>query len=105
MPGWRGGGSDGVSALNVIQPSACCSIRHAALLPCKCPPFNLLYNRPTPPSKVHRVEYRGRMEAADAFFSQPWLMEVPPGVGDTCWDVILVDAPQGYEPQGQPGAL
>lgn len=60
--------------------------------------------RQHPGLEVYHVHYQGRMESADAFFAQPWLIDVPVAVNDTCWDVILVDAPQGYLPTEHPGA-
>lgn len=68
----------------------------------RCLALPALSRAQPPPDQVHRVDYKGRMDAADTFFAQPWLMEVPAAVHGTCWDVILVDAPRGYAP-GHPG--
>jgi hypothetical protein len=43
------------------------------------------------------VEYNGSVATADAFFANPWLMDMPSEVSDACWDVILVDAPEGFD--------
>lgn len=45
--------------------------------------------------EVAKVSYRGRMGLSSEFFAKPWLMNLPQSVLDTCWDTILVDAPQG----------
>lgn len=39
------------------------------------------------------------MGTADAFFEKgPWSLDVPANVSRECFEVILVDAPQGYRP-------
>lgn len=46
--------------------------------------------------EAHAYTYKARMKDADEFFVNPWIMDLPKNVSDTCYGVILVDAPQGY---------
>ncbi|KAL4423795.1 hypothetical protein ABPG75_001096 [Micractinium tetrahymenae] len=57
-----------------------------------------------PGLEVHHVTYQGRLSAAQEFFKQPWLMDVPQSVQGACWDAILVDAPRGFRPY-HPGCM
>jgi Polysaccharide biosynthesis len=52
------------------------------------------------------VEYGTKLEEARRLINHPdWLaMDLPPAVRNTQWDVILVDAPAGYE-NGTPGRM
>lgn len=47
----------------------------------------------------YTVAYKGNMSKPDEFFQKPWLMTMPQTVSNTCFDVILVDAPTGYNPR------
>jgi hypothetical protein len=49
--------------------------------------------------EAYTVAYKGRMDQPDAFFSSPWLLEVPAAVSELCCEVILVDAPWGFDPK------
>lgn len=47
--------------------------------------------------EAYEVQYNTTVGQADDFFSRgPWSLDVPQSVADDCFDVILVDAPQGY---------
>lgn len=37
------------------------------------------------------------MDESEAFFKNPWVLDVPDEIRGVCFDVVLVDAPQGYE--------
>ena len=97
--GWRALHAPGLAPYRPHSPPPPAPLLLPSLPPCPSLRSDL---SPAPPMQAHRVAYRGRVEAPHAFFSAPWLMEVPQAVGGTCWDVVLVDAPQGYE-AGQPG--
>jgi hypothetical protein len=49
-----------------------------------------------PSLEVYEVQYNTTLDKADEFFSQPWSLPVPSSVASDCFDVVLVDAPQGY---------
>ena len=63
---------------------------------------------PPPPAAcsptVHAVVYNGSVAEADSFFAAPWLMRMPHEVDATCYDVILVDAPMGWQ-AANPGRM
>ena len=47
--------------------------------------------------EVYKVDYNTTVGTADAWFNgSRWPVAVPANVSSACWDVILVDAPQGY---------
>lgn len=55
-----------------------------------------------------QVEYNTSVGHADDYYAKgPWSLDVPANVSSECYDVILVDAPQGYRsdlPGGWVGA-
>jgi hypothetical protein len=53
----------------------------------------------------YSVSYKGDMSKPNEFFDRPWLMPVPEAVSQTCFDVILVDAPTGFDPLQRECAL
>jgi hypothetical protein len=53
--------------------------------------------------QVYLVKYRGKIEEAEEFFDNPWIMDVPALAVDSCFDIILVDSPMGYQDFGMPG--
>ncbi|KAI8826140.1 uncharacterized protein EV422DRAFT_563955 [Fimicolochytrium jonesii] len=56
-----------------------------------------------PSLEVHFFDkYTSTVATSDAFFASPTSLQLPEEVQNVCWDVILVDAPQGYQPD-QPG--
>ncbi|KAI9097170.1 hypothetical protein DFS34DRAFT_649981 [Phlyctochytrium arcticum] len=52
----------------------------------------------------HFADFKSSVAAADEYFENPTLLILPEVVEESCWDVVLVDAPQGYEDQ-QPGRM
>jgi hypothetical protein len=54
--------------------------------------------------QAYHVTYRGKIEAARDFFAAPWVMEMPPAIANLCFDIILVDAPEGWK-AGVPGRM
>ncbi|KAJ3044936.1 hypothetical protein HDV00_000220 [Rhizophlyctis rosea] len=50
---------------------------------------------------VHFDNYEAKKGASvgtsEVFFEKPYLLPLPSAVSDVCWNVVLVDAPQGYE--------
>lgn len=58
--------------------------------------------RDLPSLEVYPAAYNATIAKADAFFSAPWLMSPPAAVDQLCYDVIIVDAPEGGDPS-KPG--
>jgi hypothetical protein len=57
-----------------------------------------------PALEVYKVSYNTSVGKADEWFNGGrWPLDVPSHVSDDCYDVILVDAPQGFAPD-MPGA-
>ncbi len=51
-----------------------------------------------PALEVYKVEYNTTTGKADEWFNGGrWSLDVPASVSDDCYDVILVDAPQGFK--------
>ena len=48
--------------------------------------------------EAYTVSYKGKMTQAQDFYAKPWLMDVPYEVSSACYEVILVDAPNGFNP-------
>lgn len=62
--------------------------------------------RANPLLEAYLVEYGTKLEEARRLIDCPetLAMELPPGIRNTAWDVILVDGPAGYE-NGTPGRM
>ncbi|KAJ3047835.1 hypothetical protein HK097_011135, partial [Rhizophlyctis rosea] len=43
-------------------------------------------------------KYDTNVKDAEKFMKEPYLLPLPDTINEECWDVVLVDAPQGYEP-------
>ncbi len=51
-----------------------------------------------PALEVYKVDYNTSVGAADDWFNGGrWSLDVPVAVSNDCYDVILVDAPQGFK--------
>lgn len=46
---------------------------------------------------AYHVKYNTTIEKADEYFAAPWSLELPVAVARTCYDVILIDGPAGYD--------
>ncbi|KAI8922230.1 polysaccharide biosynthesis-domain-containing protein [Powellomyces hirtus] len=58
-----------------------------------------------PKLEVHFFDkFSWQLSQADQFFESPTLLTLPAQVDTHCWDVVLVDAPQGYL-DDQPGRM
>jgi hypothetical protein len=50
--------------------------------------------------EVYKVDYNTSVERADEWFNGGrWSLDVPAAVSNLCYDVILVDSPQGHAPK------
>ncbi|KAL0488706.1 hypothetical protein AKO1_015858 [Acrasis kona] len=49
-------------------------------------------------------QYQHTFGSPDKFFKSPSLLKLPSTIQNACWDVVLVDAPQGYE-DNHPGRM
>ena len=43
------------------------------------------------------MDFKASLSEAEAFFDEPKLLDLPAGVGDVCYDVVIIDGPRGYD--------
>jgi glucuronoxylan 4-O-methyltransferase len=61
--------------------------------------------RMAPPFEIHEVEYRTRVEDADVLLGTPESLRLDLGdIATAGWDIILIDAPEGWLPN-KPGRM
>ncbi|KAJ3387865.1 hypothetical protein HDU92_001753 [Lobulomyces angularis] len=55
------------------------------------------------------VDFLAKVESADEFFKNPWIISVPQEIKNVCYDVIFIDTPQRDNPSvdglGNPGKM
>ncbi|GBG71887.1 hypothetical protein CBR_g10824 [Chara braunii] len=65
--------------------------------------FNMIRSK-FPTMEGYLIKYKWTLGRAQFFFQNPYIMDVPDTMKDTCFSVVLVDGPQGFK-RDHPGRM